>query len=230
MSISLRDKKLIFKYLMENPGGLHFNQILKPPPKPVKKGGGVAMESVREVGVDKDALFEYWEDLKRQGIIRSVDDLNPNFYILTEKGKRIAEQGNFDLDEPCIDLESLIKDDKLRSLVIGDFNDQRYEDAVFKAYKHLEERVRAKAGLSPSDIGTKLMVAALHHKSGKLRVPTCADQSEEEAIFLLFKGAIQLFKNPSSHRTVDWNDTVKAAQVILFADVLLGFLDQAVIR
>ena len=221
---------MIFKYLLENPRGLRFNQILEPPPKPVSEGGSVGMKSVREVEADRESLFEHWVDLERQGIIRPVDVHNPDWKVLTKRGKIIAEKMNFDLDETRIDMESLIKDDNLRSLVIGDFNDQKYEEAIFKAYKHLEERVRAKAGLSPTDIGTSLMVTALHHKSGKLKVPSCAVQSEEEAVFLLFKGAIQLFKNPSSHRTVDWNDAVRSAQVILFADVLLGFLDQAVIR
>lgn len=230
MSISRRDKKLIFKYLMENPEGLHFNQILEPPPKPVQEGSAVMLKSIREVKANKEALFEYWVGLFQQGLIRPVDPHNPDWYVLTESGKKIAEQENFDLDKPCIDLESLIKDDKLRSIVIGDFNDQRYEDAVFKAYKHMEERVRAKASLSSSDIGATLIVKAFHNERGLLKVPSYAVASEEEAIFLLFKGAIQLFKNPSSHRTVDWNDAVRAAQVILFADLLLGFLDQAVNR
>jgi uncharacterized protein (TIGR02391 family) len=230
MTIPRRDQKLIFKYLTENPQGLRFNNILKPPPKPVKEGNTVSLKSIREVQAAEDALFEHWTALINKGLIRPVDQLNQDWFVLTDKGQRIAQQDDFDLDKACLDIGGLINDAKLRSLVLADFDDQRYEAAVFNAYKHLEERVRAKASLSSNDVGATLMAKAFRPQHGLLRVASCRTPSEEESIFLLFKGAIQLFKNPSSHRTVDWSDSVKAAQAILFADLLLGFLGQAVLR
>jgi hypothetical protein len=42
----------------------------------------------------------------------------------------------------------------------------------------------------------------------------------------LFKGATGLFKNPTSHRAVSYDDPVIASDIILLADLLLRFLDQ----
>jgi hypothetical protein len=42
----------------------------------------------------------------------------------------------------------------------------------------------------------------------------------------LYNGLIGALKNPSSHRQVDYEDPVEAAEVILFADLLLRMLDR----
>lgn len=42
----------------------------------------------------------------------------------------------------------------------------------------------------------------------------------------LFKGAIGLFKNPSSHRRVDLADPTEAVEIILLADLLLRLLQK----
>jgi hypothetical protein len=46
------------------------------------------------------------------------------------------------------------------------------------------------------------------------------------ALMDLFKGAIGLFKNPSSHRRVDFSDATEAAEIVLLADLLLRLLDK----
>lgn len=42
----------------------------------------------------------------------------------------------------------------------------------------------------------------------------------------LFKGAIGLFKNPASHRRVDFTDPTEAAEVVLLADLLMRLLNK----
>lgn len=46
----------------------------------------------------------------------------------------------------------------------------------------------------------------------------------------LFWGAIGVFKNPSSHRQVDYKDPTQAAEVVLLADLLLRLLDDVEAR
>jgi hypothetical protein len=51
-----------------------------------------------------------------------------------------------------------------------------------------------------------------------------ADPGEAVAVMDLFKGSIGTFKNPSSHRRVDFSDATEPAEVVLLADLLLRLL------
>ena len=73
------------------------------------------------------------------------------------------------------------------------------------------------------------MQHAFSAEKGPLTDPN-ADPGEKVAMMELFKGAIGLFKNPSSHRPVDYDDPTLASEVILFADLLLRLLDQVELR
>jgi uncharacterized protein (TIGR02391 family) len=42
----------------------------------------------------------------------------------------------------------------------------------------------------------------------------------------LFAGAIGTFKNPPSHRQVDYANPIEASEVILLADLLMRLLDR----
>jgi len=56
------------------------------------------------------------------------------------------------------------------------------------------------------------------------------DAGEREATMALFRGAIGVFKKPSSHRQVRFEDPIEAADVILFADLLHRLLDRVPAR
>jgi hypothetical protein len=46
----------------------------------------------------------------------------------------------------------------------------------------------------------------------------------------LFAGAIGTFKNPLSHRQVNYDDPTEASEVVLLADLLLTLLDRTAAR
>ena len=100
-----------------------------------------------------------------------------------------------------------------------------FELAVFAAMKEVEVRVRELAQAAQSLLGVKLMQHAFSAEKGVLTDPD-ADPGEQVAMMELFKGAIGLFKNPTSHRPVDYDDPTLASEVILFADLLLRLLDR----
>jgi uncharacterized protein (TIGR02391 family) len=99
-----------------------------------------------------------------------------------------------------------------------------YELAAFAAMREVEIRVRELAGASAGDIGVPLMTKAFK-EGGPLRDPS-AEGGEQVAMMALFQGAIGVFKNPTSHRQVDYADPTIASEVVLFADLLLRMLDE----
>lgn len=61
---------------------------------------------------------------------------------------------------------------------------------------------------------------------GGLLCDSSADGGEQVGTMNLFQGAIGLFKNPVSHRQVDYANPTIASEVVLFADLLLRILDE----
>jgi uncharacterized protein (TIGR02391 family) len=63
-------------------------------------------------------------------------------------------------------------------------------------------------------------------EGGKLANPDL-DPGERVGVMELFAGAIGTFKNPPSHRQVDYADPTEASEVILLADLLMRLLDRS---
>jgi len=85
------------------------------------------------------------------------------------------------------------------------------ELAAFAALKEVEVRVRQLSRGAPGDIGVSLVRKAFG-EDGLLRNPTL-EAGEQEAISHLFAGTLGTFKNPVSHRPVDYDDPVLASEV-----------------
>ncbi|MFG3490026.1 TIGR02391 family protein [Streptomyces sp. NPDC047972] len=109
-----------------------------------------------------------------------------------------------------------------------------YETACFAAMKAVEVAVRSAGGYDNSQRGVGLMRKAFApHQNGKPGGPLAdagAEGGEQEAASALFAGAIGAYKNPTSHRTVDFEDPVEAAEIIQLANLLLRQVDRAARR
>jgi len=99
-----------------------------------------------------------------------------------------------------------------------------YELAAFAAMREVEIRVRELSGADSSLLGVKLMRKSFGD-GGKL-ADSELDPGERVGIMELFAGAIGTFKNPSSHRQVDYADPTEASEVVLLADLLMRLLDR----
>ena len=99
-----------------------------------------------------------------------------------------------------------------------------YDLAAFEAMKQVEVRVRQLSEASDSEIGVKVMRSAFK-EGGPLR-DQGMDAGEQTARRELFAGAIGLFKNPTSHREVEFDDPTEASEVVLLADLLMRILDR----
>lgn len=159
-------------------------------------------------------------------IMTDPTQMSDNFKILTDKGKEIVEQSLEEMRLPSINIDEILSRDDLRNKVHDDYVNIDYESGVFKAFKLLEEKVRAKANQPPDVMGAELMSKAFSPKTGILKHPDAKTPGEVEAIHHLMRGGIMLFKNPSSHRTVKYQEAEKVAHVLAFANILLNIVDQ----
>ena len=95
--------------------------------------------------------------------------------------------------------------------------------------REVEIRVRDLAGASPGDLGVALMKESLQggRPAGGPVLGGGRATGDDGAFFW---GAIGVFKNPGSHRQVEYDDPTTASEVVLLADLLLRLLDGAANR
>jgi uncharacterized protein (TIGR02391 family) len=98
-----------------------------------------------------------------------------------------------------------------------------FELAVFAAFKEVEVTVRSMANADAALLGVGLMQQVFGPDKA-LSNPSM-ERGEAVAEMNLFSGSIGLFKNPASHRVVDFNSPTQASEVVLLADLLLRLLD-----
>ena len=116
---------------------------------------------------------------------------------------------------------------RLRDAALYNFERGNYEVAVFAAMKEVEVALRSAAGFGPDKYGRQLVTDALRVGSGTF-VISDETPAEQEGFLQLFLGAVTAFKNPSSHRTVEYSDPDEAADIVHLADLLLRVIDREV--
>lgn len=174
------------------------------------------------------ALSEAWGWLMTHGlVIRHPSQSSADAYCVSRMGRETLKYGVARL--AASERLGLALHPRLAQRIEQQFLLGEFELAVFAAMKEVEVRVRELASASQSLLGTKLMQQAFSAQTGILTDPE-ADPGENVAMMELFKGAIGVFKNPSSHRPVDYDDPTLASEVILFADLLLRLLDRVAAR
>lgn len=170
------------------------------------------------------AFAEAWQWLYAKGLVaRSPSQNSADAIFVTRRGKAALVEGAEPMraaERLDVDLHPLLERKVRRQFLM-----QEYELAAFAAMKTVEVRVRGLADAEESLIGVKLMRTAFAD-GGPLHEEDM-DGGERVAHMELFAGAIGVFKNPSSHRTVSYDDPTEAAEVVLFADLLLRLLDKS---
>lgn len=166
------------------------------------------------------------QELARDHYIKKIPNEKYK-YTLTPLGYKVATKDIDEMKLPHLDrFELLIQRYDLMIKVSTDCTTGDFESAVFKAFKLLEERVRVKTNQSQAVIGVTLMDNAFKPEGGLLKHPRALTKAEQKGIHFMMRGAISFFKNPSSHRTVDWDDPNKLADVLGFAKFLLDLVDE----
>lgn len=97
-------------------------------------------------------------------------------------------------------------------------------DAVFAAFRTVEESVRSAGNFAETDYGVDLMRRAFNPDNGPLTDEN-QPKAEREALMHLFAGAIGSYKNPHSHRTVTITDPKEAQEMVMLASHLLRIVE-----
>lgn len=166
------------------------------------------------------ALTEAWIWLEKELMLAPIPGAERQWLYVTKRGRELAAQGDIRKYKHSNLIPPSTLDPILASKVLPLFIRGDYDTAVFQAFKLVEIRVRT-ASSSPNELlGVKLMREAFHPDNGKL-TDLERPKDEREATGHLFAGAIGLFKNPASHRDVNWEDPVECAELIYLANHLL---------
>lgn len=100
-----------------------------------------------------------------------------------------------------------------------------YDDAVFNAFKGVENRLRGVLE-EPHLDAMDLIKKGFHPSTGVLQdEDPSVWQSEREGVHLLFKGAFMAFRNPLGHRHLDLG-SYEAVDMILLANRLLAIIER----
>lgn len=170
------------------------------------------------------ALVEAWAWLEHEGLlVPNLRIIQPRSLMLSRRGRRLAEEGFAGYRAARLLPPGLLHP-VIAARTRSDFIRGDYETAVFKAFKEVEIAVREVGGFSAAEYGTDLMRRAFEPERGPLRDAT-AESAEREATAHLFAGAIGLFKNPGSHRRVEFSVPEAAAELVMLASHLLRIVD-----
>jgi uncharacterized protein (TIGR02391 family) len=179
---------------------------------------------------DRQALYAVSEGINwcmQMGLIGHFmpDQGNEGSIYVTRLGRQVHEGGigvAMAAQRLSVDLHARLEPVRTQFL-LGE-----YELAAFRAMREVEIRVRELGAFDDSRIGVHLMREAFAVKAGALGPLSdgALDPGEREGIQHLFAGAIATFKNPPSHRQVNYDDPTEASEVVLFADLLMRLLDR----
>lgn len=195
---------------------------------------GMEMAFGDEPQPDSDALLatlaDAWAWLEAHSFIAAHhrNTQSSNWQRVTAIGRELAKDPQaitkvWAADRLAGDMDPLLAPARF-NFAVGE-----YETACFAALKAVEVEVRRAAGLANDSIGVHLMRRAFNSKDGVL-TDIGAEGGERDATANLFAGAIGAYKNPASHRTVQFDDAIEAAEVVQLADLLLRIVHRAEAR
>jgi uncharacterized protein (TIGR02391 family) len=182
----------------------------------------------RHSGVER-VLLEGLAFLERQGLVVSEFRRYSGTTlgrILSREGEDVAKSATrlSDFLARISDPRDLLHPEiRASALSLYERGQKYFEAAVFQAFKTVEVAVREAAGLTHDHLGVKMM-RRVFGPGGELRDGN-AEPGEEDGVRDLFAGAIAVYKNPPSHRNVEWTDSVSVLRALFLASELMHIVE-----
>ena len=169
------------------------------------------------------AIAEAMTWLRARGLIaRTPDQSSSDAIFITRAGHRALAEGTLALD--ATERLQMGTHPHILTKARPQFLLGEYEQGVFTSMKAVEVRVRKLAGFGEDAVGVDLMNHAFG-SAGPLTDPT-AVKGEQEGTRALFAGAYAVFRNPTGHREVNFEDPNEAAEMVHTASLLMRILDR----
>ena len=110
------------------------------------------------------------------------------------------------------------------------FRDGHYAQAIFEAFKRVENEVKGVSGLN-NEYGRDLMAKAFNEQELRIRIQlnpmvTTSDRDEQAGFKLIFMGAIQGIRNRKAHDNIVQNDPYRTLEYLGLASLLLKRVDE----
>lgn len=140
----------------------------------------------------------------------------------------------YELADPGLEVGSLYNSladaslkDRCSDILTGRKN---FDRVINQATLVLEDRIRQRAGLPKTLVGTSLVNKALNTDLAKTVLQVSRDQDEHEGICHICRGVMMAFRNPTHHHLTDAYSREDALKVCAFIDNLLQFIDSAHVK
>ena len=109
------------------------------------------------------------------------------------------------------------------------FNDKHYAQAIFEAFKQINDYVKEKSGIQDRD-GASLMEYVFSPNNPILAFNEFKTQSEKDeqlGFMLIFRGAMLGIRNPKAHEIIVQRDPIKTLEYLAFASLLIKMVEDA---
>lgn len=171
------------------------------------------------------AIMEAWNWMTNNGLLaRSPEDPQGDWIFLTRTSEKLQAPIDFEMFRKATLLSPKLLHPRIAELAWPTFIRGKYDTAVFEAFKEVEIAVRTACQYDAKAIGVPLMRQAFNVNDGPL-TDKSLPEAERQALSDLFAGAIGSYKNPTSHRTVQIDDSLEAGEMLMLASHLLRIVD-----
>jgi uncharacterized protein (TIGR02391 family) len=169
-----------------------------------------------------ERFMEAWGWLDRVGFIAvRPNDIHGGGFFVTRAGQRVAASTDLDTWKK----ESMFPDG-LDPVIMASakplFVRGQYDLAVFASFKETEVRLRAKDPSLAQWSGVDLINRAFGPNGCLMK----NDPKERASMRDLMVGAFGIFRNPSAHQEVKFDDPREVVDMICFANQLLRMVDR----
>ena len=108
-------------------------------------------------------------------------------------------------------------------------HDGHYAQAIFEAYKTVNNLVKEKSGREDLD-GQELMSTVFNYKNPILRLnrlQSQSDRDEQMGFMFLFMGAMSGIRNPKAHDIVKQTDPIRTMEYLALASLLARRVEES---